>query len=268
MLKFTKMNGAGNDFVMINNQSGEVTLTSEQIAFLCDRHRGIGADGVLLLEPPRRSGQFYMRYYNSDGGEAEMCGNGARCFARFASRKAGPFSTLSFETRAGLINAILHENEVTVGLSAPRDFMLQRTVSIEGRKLLIHSVNTGVPHAVTFVDNVGETPVVLWGRQIRRHAAFQPDGANANFVQIAGPGLLQIRTYERGVENETLACGTGVTAAALIYARLYDVSSPVLLQVRGGDRLRVEFTRQNEHFADVTLRGPATFSFEGVIDTI
>ncbi len=268
MLKFTKMNGAGNDFVLINNQSGDLTLTREQIAFLCDRHRGVGADGVLVLEAPQRTGQFYMRYYNSDGGEAEMCGNGARCFARFASREAGPFSTLSFETPAGLINAILHENEVTVGLSAPRQLVLQRTVSIDDRKLIIHSVNTGVPHAVTFVDNVAETPVVLWGRQIRHHAAFQPEGANANFVQITGPSNLEIRTYERGVEGETLACGTGVTAAALIYASLYNVPGPVFLQVRGGDWLTVEFTRRNGNFADVSLGGPATFSFEGIIETI
>jgi diaminopimelate epimerase len=268
MLRFTKMNGAGNDFVLVDNRAGKLNLSVSQIATLCDRHRGIGADGLLALEATRGAAQFRMRYYNSDGGEAEMCGNGARCFARFADRVAGPFSEVTFETPAGLIRAVLDGEHVTVNMSLPRDLRLGNTLRIAGEKLTVHSVNTGVPHAVTFVEDISGTPVLSWGREIRNHPAFQPAGANANFVQVVASDSLLIRTYERGVEGETLACGTGVTAGAIIYASISDHPGPIWLQVRGGDRLQVAFTRKEGQFADVTLSGPATFSFQGETDLV
>lgn len=266
MLQFTKMNGAGNDFVMIDNRALDVKLTEKQIKSLCNRHRAVGADGVILVEPASGAADFRMRYYNSDGGEAEMCGNGARCFARFANRLAGPFTSLRFETLAGVIEATLQEALVTVTLSPPGDMTLSRTTEIGDRKLLTHSINTGVPHTVTFVDDLEKTPVRDWGAQIRYHAAFQPKGTNVNFVQVLEPLGIAIRTYERGVEEETLACGTGVAASALIHAQLHQADSPISVLVHSGDRLMVGFEKTGRHFGRVTLTGPADFVFDGQIE--
>jgi diaminopimelate epimerase len=265
MLRFTKMNGAGNDFVLIDNRSEANKLSRRQIAFLCERHRGIGADGVLLVERPEAEGDFRMRYYNSDGGEAEMCGNGARCFSRFVNKIAGPRSQFRFETQAGLIEAEIDGDLVKLGMSRPHGLALNRSLDIGGVKLSTHFVNTGVPHVVTFVDDIASVPVQQWGSEIRFHPAFRPNGTNANFVKEIEPGKLAIRTYERGVEAETLACGTGVTAAGLLYAALSNAPSPVQLQARGGDWLEVGFRASGNDFEDVTLKGPADFTFEGSI---
>jgi diaminopimelate epimerase len=266
MLRFAKMNGAGNDFVLIDNRSGAHKLSPREIGFLCDRHRGVGADGVLLVETPKGEADFRMRYYNSDGGEAEMCGNGARCFTRFVHRITGGFSDVRFETEAGNIQAQIDGELVRLGMSKPHDLVLRRTLEIGGVKLSTHSINTGVPHVVTFVDDIESTPVQQWGAQIRYHPAFQPNGTNANFIKEIEPGKIAIRTYERGVEAETLACGTGVTAAGLIYAALSDATPPVQLLVRGGDWLEVGFRQTETGFEDVTLKGPADFVFEGSIE--
>jgi diaminopimelate epimerase len=266
MIRFTKMNGAGNDFVLIDNRSGVVQPSREQIAFWCDRHRGIGADGVLLVEPAGVNADFRMRYYNRDGGEAEMCGNGARCFARFVNRMAGPFSSVSFKTLAGVIDAEFDGDLVKLGMSKPSDIALHRTLEIDEQKLISHFINTGVPHVVVFVDDLEATPVELWGRHIRYHAVFQPKGTNANFARIIEPGKIAIRTYERGVEAETLACGTGVVASALVYAALHGGGSSVEVKVRGGDWLNVGFRLVGENvFDEVTLKGAADFTFEGEI---
>ncbi len=266
MLSFTKMNGAGNDFVLLDNRSGRLRLNSDEIAFLCDRHRGIGGDGVLLLENAANGADFRMRYYNSDGGEAEMCGNGARCFARFADKVAGPFSELSFETPAGIIRAKLNGEQVTVSLSAPHGLALNRKLQVQGKELTVHLLNTGVPHAVIMVDNLETAPVYELGKAIRYHPEFRPKGTNVNFAKETAPGKIAIRTYERGVEAETLACGTGVSASALIYSRLRSIDSPIRVRVKGGDWLEVAFTRAGEEFHDVELRGPADFAFEGAIE--
>ncbi len=266
MLRFTKMNGAGNDFVLIDNRSGAHEFSSQQIALLCDRHRGVGADGVLLADRPAGKADFRMRYFNSDGGEADMCGNGARCFARFLDKIAGPFREVRFETLAGVIQAEFEGELVRLAMSRPHHMVLNRTLEIGGLKLLAHSINTGVPHVITFVDDLESTPVQQWGAQIRFHQAFQPDGTNANFVKELEPGKIAIRTYERGVEAETLACGTGVTASGLIYAALSEAASPVQTLVRGGDWLEVGFQKTENGFECVTLKGPADFAFEGSIE--
>src|SRR3979411_2639746 len=146
MLRFTKMNGAGNDFVMIDTRAGESRLQPEQIVWICDRHRGIGADGILLLEKASNGADFRMRYYNRDGGEAEMCGNGARCFARFANKIAGAPEAISFETPAGIIGARLHGDLVTLNMSDPTDLRLNLPLQIEGEDANVHYINSGVPH--------------------------------------------------------------------------------------------------------------------------
>jgi len=266
MLRFAKMNGAGNDFVVVDNRNGLLELSAQQVKLLCDRHRGVGADGVLLVEPASAEGDFRMRYYNSDGGEAEMCANGARCFARFASRASGGRNELRFETPAGMIRAELCDENVKLELSEPKDVVLNRTLEIEKRNLALHSINTGVPHVVAFVEDLETTPVRDWGAKIRYHEAFQPKGTNANFVKELEPGRISVRTYERGVEDETLACGTGVAAGGLIYCALNGLESPVHVLVRGGDWLELGFRKTASGFKDVTLTGPADFVFEGTID--
>lgn len=263
MLTFTKMNGAGNDFVMLDNRDGSLSLTRKQIVRLCDRHRGVGADGLIAVERAENGADFRMRYYNADGGEAEMCGNGARCFARFASRLAGDVREVSFETIAGVVRAQLSGENVRLQMSPPRDVVIGTSLEAAGQTLFVHFVNTGVPHAIVIVDEVEKIDVLTLGAAIRYHEHFSPKGTNANFVQVFGPQQLAIRTYERGVEGETLACGTGVCAAALIHHALTAAASPVSVQVRGGDTLEVGFERVDDGFTNVTLTGPADFVFEG-----
>src|SRR3954462_1725135 len=227
MLCFTKMNGAGNDFVMIDNRSGDVQLKPEQIAHICDRHGGVGADGILLLERGSNGADFRMRYYNRDGGEAEMCGNGARCFARFANRVAGADGPITFETPAGIIGATLEGDKVRLQMSEPTELRLNLKLQLEGEDATVHFVNTGVPHVVVPVSRVDMVQVRERGSAIRHHEEFSPKGTNAKFLEKRGPQNIAIRTYERGVEDETLACGTGVVASALIFAALEDVSGPI-----------------------------------------
>ncbi len=263
-LKFWKMNGAGNDFVMLDNRDLSLKLDGGAIAQLCDRHRGVGADGLLLAEPAQNDGDFRMRYYNADGGEAEMCGNGARCFARFVNRlHADQFGTIRFETLAGMISAEFPGDQVRINMSAPHSLKLNQTLEVAGQKLQVHSINTGVPHAVVLVNDLESVDVQRLGSGLRYHEAFAPKGTNANFVKITGTGAISIRTYERGVEGETLACGTGMVACALIAHELHQFGSPVAVKVKGGDTLRIGFEKSGADFRNVTLHGPADFVFQG-----
>lgn len=266
VLRFTKMNGAGNDFVMIDNRSGDVRLESEQIVRICDRHRGVGADGILLLEKGSNGADFRMRYYNRDGGEAEMCGNGARCFARFANRIANAPPKISFQTPAGLIRGQLQGELVTLQLSEPKDLSLDIDLVANGQEEHVHFINSGVPHVVVPVSKVQDVDVRKRGEALRRHDKFSPAGANVNFIEKRGPKKISIRTYERGVEDETLACGTGVVASALVFAATEKVDGPVNITVRSGSDLTVDFKRAGDKFTDVTLSGPAEFAFEGTIE--
>jgi diaminopimelate epimerase len=266
MLHFTKMDGAGNDFILIDNRAGEIHLNRTQIARLCDRHRGIGADGILLLENPSDHADFRMRYFNADGGEAEMCGNGARCFARFANQVAGTHGRISFETPAGVISAELAGDLVTLQMTEPTDLRLNVPLQICAEKKIVHFVNSGVPHVVVPVAQVGDVDVSRDGSAIRHHEMFSPKGANVNFVEKRGANKIAVRTYERGVEGETLACGTGVVASALIFAATENVNGPIDVIARGGDELRVGFEKTDKQFRNVTLTGPAEFVFEGTIE--
>jgi len=266
MLRFTKMNGAGNDFVLIDNRLGNINLKRNLIARLCDRHRGIGADGILLLEKAQNRADFRMRYFNADGGEAEMCGNGARCFARFANKVAGARGKISFETPAGVISADLTRDLVTLQMTEPTDLRLNVPLRVADENKNIHFINSGVPHVVIPVGQVDDVNVRREGAAIRRHEMFSPKGANINFIEKRGASKISIRTYERGVEDETLACGTGVVASALIFAATEDVNGPIEVLVRGGNELQVGFENTGMQFKNVTLTGPADFVFEGTID--
>lgn len=260
------MNGAGNDFVMIDNRSGGFSYDKNLIARLCDRHRGIGADGLIAAEPPSGTGaHLKMRYFNADGGEAEMCGNGARCFSRFGARLLNLKSEITFETLAGNLTALILGDLVQLGMSQPHSLALGSEISIANTPTEVHFLNTGVPHAVIFQENLPDTDVRSLGAAVRYHEHFSPKGTNANFAAIQPDGSLSVRTYERGVEDETLACGTGVVATALIHHLLHQAPSPLRVKVKGGDTMQVAFERENAGFTNVTLTGPADFVFEGQV---
>jgi diaminopimelate epimerase len=195
-----------------------------------------------------------------------MCGNGARCFARFIQRLTDAKERTSFETGAGIIQAAFDGDRVTINLTPPRDLKLNQKIALAEGTVVVHSVNTGVPHAILFVPDADKAMVQALGSQIRQHPYFAPNGTNVNFVQVLGAGHIRVRTYERGVEGETLACGTGVSASALITATVHGFRSPVRVQVQGGETLEVNFTQRNSDFADVSLAGPADFVYEGRIN--
>lgn len=265
-LSFTKMNGAGNDFVLLDNRDASVALDKDQIAQVCDRHRGVGADGLLLVEPAENGANFRMRYYNADGGEAEMCGNGARCFARYAKRVSGTTAEeITFETQAGVIGASCQGDLVRIVMSDPHSHREPQSLDVNGRSMEVHFLNTGVPHAVAFVEDLENVDVVKDGAALRYHTAFAPKGTNANFAQVLGPSQISIRTYERGVEGETLACGTGVCASAILHHLRTGDPAPISVKVRGGDTLHVGFEKNGDNFHHVTLTGPADFVFDGTI---
>jgi diaminopimelate epimerase len=267
LLEFTKMNGAGNDFVLFDNREDRVQLTPALVERVCDRHAGVGSDGIIgLVASKSGKADWAWQFFNSDGSAAEMCGNGARCFARYVQRLTGASGDFTFETTAGIIGACLEGELVTVDLTQPSDLRLNEELQLGSGPTKVHSLNTGVPHAVVFVPDADQAMVSTVGQEIRRHPHFAPRGTNVNFVQALEPGLIRVRTYERGIEGETLACGTGVTAAALVSAHLNGDGSPVDVLVQGGDRLEVSFNPRGDEFAEVRLKGPADFVFDGKID--
>ena len=266
LVEFTKMNGAGNDFVLIDNRAQKTKLSRNQVVRICDRHRGVGSDGLILLMPSGTGrADWAWEFFNSDGSTGEMCGNGARCFARFVKKTTGLSRDFTFETEAGIISARFQGERVTVNLTQPTGLRLNEQLHLQGGTQTMHSLNTGVPHAVLFVADADKAMILQLGPEIRRHPHFGGKGTNVNFVQVLGPNQIRVRTFERGVEGETLACGTGVTASALISARVHNFGSPVRVQVQGGDQLEVSFGDAKGEFSDVWLTGPADFVFDGAI---
>lgn len=257
-----KMNGAGNDFVVADNRQGGFPADPAAIAHICDRRFGVGADGVLLVEPSGRA-DFFMRYYNADGSEAEMCGNGARCISRFYVEQCSAKSReVKFETKAGMMQATVAGDSVRLQMTDPQDVRLRRKLA--GREY--HSINTGVPHVVFFSDDVAREPVAELGAEVRYHADFAPRGTNVNFVQrLAGHNAIRVRTYERGVEAETLACGTGVTASAILAHLVHGLTPPIKITVQSGRQLEVDFARAGDAIRDVFLTGPAEYAFAGTL---
>ena len=273
LLHFFKMNGAGNDFIIVDNRDLSLTreLDADTIAALCDRNRGIGADGLLAVEPARGGADFRFRYYNADGYEAEMCGNGARCFGRFTAHLGETLrERVTFETMVGTLAADMIGDNVRIAMSDPTDLRLDTGAKVPGLDTPLHFINTGVPHVVAFLESpevLDEFDVFTHGTAIRNHPAFAPAGTNANFAAVLKPGHIAIRTFERGVEDETLACGTGMVACALVHHLLTGAASPIKVDVAGGDTLEIGFKRSGDQgFKNVTLTGPADFVFEGDID--
>lgn len=264
-IPFSKMSGCGNDFILIDNRRGRLdgTRMGPLAERVCSRRVSVGADGLILIEPSRNGADFRWRFFNADGSPAEMCGNGARCAARFAHAAGIAGSEMTFETDAGVIEARMVGEDVRIRITEPGDLRRSIPLSLEGAPAAIHAINTGVPHAVVPVPDADAVDVVALGREIRYHPAFAPAGANVNFVSRSAAGDLINRTYERGVEDETLACGTGSVAAALILSMENGCRSPVRVRTRSGGWLTVHYRFVDGRFTDVFLEGDARIVCRG-----
>ena len=263
-IPFYKMSGAGNDFIIIDNRNQIVSDKdlSGFISGVCRRKMSAGADGLILIEASDRY-DFRWRFFNSDGSKAEMCGNGARCAARFAHVTGIAGTALSFETEAGVVSARVEGASVKVKMPDPSDLRLAYPLKLSDRSLQINSINTGVPHVVVIVEQVADIDVVSLGREIRLHGAFAPAGTNANFVQRREGNSIEIRTYERGVEDETLACGTGAIASAVISAQHFAMNSPVEVKTRSGVYLIIHFDVEGGRFRNIYMEGDARIIYTG-----
>ena len=263
-IEFDKMQGAGNDFVLIDNRDGQVPEAAKRkmVVDYCRRSFGIGADGMIFVESDPEY-DFAWDFYNSDGSRAEMCGNGARCVARFAVKIGAAGDGMTFRSLAGPIRAEITERGAKVQLT---DVVLPAgpdTLDVDGKSISLWSLNSGVPHAVVRVDDIEQVDVKGLGAAIRRHPHFAPAGTNVNFITPLEGSRLAIRTYERGVEDETLACGTGSMAASIVLGAFLGQPSPVVAQTRGGGELAVHFTLDDGKAKNVFLEGGAELVFSG-----
>jgi len=264
-LNITKMSGSGNDFILIDNRSGEIS--DSRMVFLaralCRRRVSVGADGLILVGPSDRA-DFKWRFFNADGSEAEMCGNGGRCVARYAFLRGLAGKEMTFETLAGPIRAWVDGARVKIQLTPPRGWSLDQGLSLNQDFRSVDFINTGVPHALVWVEDLEAIDLPTLGPLIRFHPQFQPAGTNVNFVQLKEGGVLSIRTYERGVEGETLACGTGAVAAASLAYLKHNLTPPIPVQTRGGERLTVYLEGQPGQSIDQAyLEGEVGLIFEG-----
>lgn len=262
-MEFFKYEGAGNDFVILDNMSGRYdAMERSSIARLCDRRFGVGADGLLLLSKADCV-PFRMVYYNQDGSDASFCGNGARCICAFAVHSGVVPADTEFRFVAGdgSHRAVYRSDNCTV------DLQMSPVANVDLQPDGAYVMNTGVPHYVTFVDSLEEVDIMSVAPQVRFSPRYAPAGVNVNFVKILGDNSIAVRTYERGVEAETLACGTGITASA-IAASFKTGADCFAVQARGG-KLAVSFRKEADgSFADILLSGPAVRTFHGVTDGI
>ena len=273
MINFRKMNGAGNDFVMNDDRAGDRRLKTEQIRHICDRRRGVGGDGLILIQPGADA-DFFMQYFNSDGLPAEMCGNGARCSAHFGAflglgRLEGESVFIDFSTESGPVKAVVSGFSVSVNLMDAKEMRRDITAEVAQKEEKIHFMIVGTRHALVLVDDAraltGED-VVQMGRQVRYHEAFAPIGANVNFISRGDDNKIHLRTYEKGIEAETHACGTGSVASAVLLAHLGRVQSPVTVVQSGGEEFRVSFDLKTHGATNVVLEGPVAVNFDGSVD--
>ena len=258
-IDFFKYHGNGNDFIILDNRSGRIKLSRSQINFLCNRHFGIGADGLMLLE--NQSGyDFSLKYFNSDGNESSMCGNGGRCMAAFA-KELGIFNNKAIF----IANDGNHEAEILSQSGAEYMVRLKMKDTSPGQKFEEgYFIDTGSPHFIKFVPDIAAADVITEGRNLRNDRRFAPGGCNVNFVEMSSAGL-KVRTYERGVEDETLSCGTGVTASALITAFVNKDNTGVYSVRTSGGEFKIHFHQSDTAFTEVYLEGPAVCIFKGEI---
>lgn len=265
---FHKYVGAGNDFIIFDNRDNSFFRGRERenvVERICKRRLNIGADGVLLVEKSDKA-DFKMRYYNADGKEAETCGNGSRCIAKFAYLMGAAKERMKFETKAGLYSASIEKDIVVVSLTDAKNLQLDILIAIDGYNGKAHFLNMGVPHVVVILDDIEKINIIKLGSQIRYYDLFKPDGANANFVEIIDKNNFKIRTYERGVEDETLSCGTGSVSSSIISTHLGLVEPPVSVHTRDKNILTVDFKLIETGATDVKLGGEARLVFKGEIE--
>ncbi len=264
VFEFIKMSGTGNDFVVTDNRNGKIPEEAKPglARTLCPRRTAVGADGLLLLEMSDTA-DIRMRIFNADGTEPEMCGNGSRCLAYFARRLRAAGAEMMIETPAGILRAEVDDHPVRVDMTRPKDIASRGELTFAGESREVFYADTGVPHAVVFVDDLKAVDVREWGRAIRSHEAFQPEGANVDFVKIEESGSISVRTYERGVEDETLACGTGAVASALVSAWREGWEESVSVRVRSGEDLGVHFRGTAPEFDRAMLEGDVSVVFLG-----
>lgn len=261
-IEFYKMVATGNDFVVVDNRRGLVTGPRRLAQAVCDRHHGVGADGLLLLESSKAA-DYKTRIFNADGSEAEACGNGFRCLALLAHKKLGFPPRQTFESLGGRVDAQVKGERVRVRLMDPKDFKNREKIQIADRALHYYFLRVGVPHAVIFVEGLSRIPVFEIGKEVRYHRAFEPAGTNVNFVEITGPHAIAVRTYERGVEANTLACGTGSAASAIVGVLTGQVETPVEVRTEGGEMLEVDFVKNGKTVTGVYLEGKVKLVFKG-----
>ncbi|RLC31220.1 MAG: diaminopimelate epimerase [Deltaproteobacteria bacterium] len=263
-VEFWKMSGSGNDFILIDNRDGRISEENmgRLVERACRRRESVGADGVIFVVPSDQY-DFRWRFFNADGGEAEMCGNGGRCVSRFAFLKGIAGSKMTFETLAGPVSAEVSGRKVKVLMPEPTGLSMDLDLAPRKGWMSVDFITVGVPHVVVRVRDLQNHPVLVQGRDIRYHSRFAPEGTNADFMTVAGPDRLKIRTYERGVEDETLACGTGAIASALTASVRGIVSGPpVHVETRSGEELTIHFTRRADSFQRVSLEGNTSIIYQ------
>jgi diaminopimelate epimerase len=265
-IEFYKMSGSGNDFIIIDNRDLSLNVGDirDFVRKVCRRRISVGADGLFLIEPSEKA-DFKWQFFNSDGSSGEMCGNGSRCVARYAYLKGIAGKKMSWETIAGIISAQVDDDTVKVKLTDPSLVTVAEKIEVDGRQFILDSVNTGVPHAVAFVHDLEFYDVVKWGRKIRHHKHFQPKGTNADFATVQDRHKIKLRTYERGVEDETLACGTGMVAGVLASAQRGLVESPVDVLVQSGETLRIYFQKHGDRWNEIYLEGKVKIVYHGFL---
>jgi diaminopimelate epimerase len=265
-LAFLKMAGGGNDFVVIDNRSGRIEDAAALTRRICTPHLSVGADGLILIENTARA-TFRVRYLNADGSPADFCANGTRCAARFAFVNVIAPRRMTIETGAGMVGAEVSDGgQVTLSLPPPRSFQPDRSLRVGETVIHGSSIVVGVPHYVVFLHgDLWSQDIVPLGRALRTHPDLQPAGANINFVVVRKPGAIEVRTYERGVEAETLSCGSGVVASATTSALFGKTASPVRVLTRSGIRLEVSFAIDSGTPRDVQLRGDARIIYRAAM---
>lgn len=265
-IEFWKMHGAGNDFILVDDRRLVFPANDKEwLARIASRRLGVGSEGIILIQPSS-SADFKMRFFNPDGSEVDMCGNGARCVSRLAYDIGVAPARMRFETGAGMVQAEMVGDRVRLGMTPPKDWRLDRMLDLPGGARPYGFVNSGVPHVVMEMSPLDTVDVATLGAAVRYHKDFAPKGTNANFIEVTGPSSLRIRTYERGVEAETLACGTGMVAAGLVAGRMGRVKPPVRITCGSGDVLEIGYTLTADGAENVTLLGPAAHVFTGVLD--
>lgn len=265
-IQFTKMHGAGNDFVMIDDREGTVPWEDHFLmAALASRRTGVGCEGVILLQRSDKA-DFRMRFLNPDGTEVDMCGNGSRCAAAFANAVGASGKALTMETMCGLVDAQLTDTGVCVWMPEPTKKSYGIEVQVNGETVRGDFINTGVPHFVVQVPNISAVRVQELGRALRLHAAFAPEGTNVDFVSFRVPNRMTMRTYERGVEAESGACGTGAVACAVVAVETLQFTLPAKVKTSSGYELVIDGDWRHRKCTGLTLTGPVKFVFTGEID--